>query len=71
MNWMVYNLYCSEVCFDMIMVIKGPHQVKSKVAFFKSTKNAAEIGPFFLRCSRIVFNSRKGWQLFKNNKRTC
>ena len=42
---MVYNL--RQVSFDMKKVIKGSHLVKSKVAFLKSTKNAAGIGPFF------------------------
>ena len=31
----------------MIKAVKGSYLVKSKVAFLKSTKNAAGIGPFF------------------------
>ena len=46
MNLIVYNLH-QEVRFDMVKVIKGSHLVKLKVAFLKSTKNAAGIGPFF------------------------
>ena len=41
------------MCFDIIEVIKGSHLVKSKVAFLKSTKNAAGFRPFFLRWNRI------------------
>ena len=39
--------FSSEVCFDMIKVIKGSHLVKSKVSFLKSTQNATGISPFF------------------------
>ena len=44
---MVHDLCQRYVCFDMIKAIKDSHLVNSKVAFLKSIKNAAGIGPFF------------------------
>ena len=46
-EWQNGVWYRSEVCFDMVKVIKGSHLVESKVPFLKGTKNAAGISPFF------------------------